>query len=137
MKKSKEESERWLKQAEYDLKSAKINFDSENYAYTCFMCEQSAQKSLKAYLFFKEERYVWEHSIKKLAQKCQKFDKDFERVEDMGIILDKYYLITRYPDALPPPAVPYESFTKKEAEESIRIATEIINLVKSKIGYGK
>ena len=58
MKRNKEEAQRWIKQAEYDLKSAKINFDGENYAYTCFIFKQSAQKSLKAYLYFRGERFV-------------------------------------------------------------------------------
>ena len=112
-------------------------YEGKNYAYACFMCEQSAQKSLKAYLYFRGERFVWEHSIQKLAEKCSKFDNEFEQVIEMGAVLDKYYLTTRYPDAIPPPAVPYELFTKKEAEGAIDLATKIINLVKNKIGGEK
>jgi len=46
MKKNREEALRWLDQAEYDLESAKRNYENEIYAYACFMCEQSAQKTL-------------------------------------------------------------------------------------------
>lgn len=137
MKKNKEEARRWLEQAEYDLKSAKTNFEAKIYSYTCFMCEQSAQKSLKAYLYFKGERYVWEHSILKLSERCGKYDSDFEKIKSIGAILDKYYLTTRYPDAIPPPAAPFESFTEKEAQDAINFATEILDLVKSKIGGDK
>ena len=133
MKRSKEEALRWLKQAEYDLESAKRNFEQKIYSYVCFMCEQSAQKALKAYLYFRGERYIWEHSIQKLAEKAEKYDKDFATIQEMGMILDKYYLTTRCPDAIAPPALPFQSFTEKEAKEAIDLATKILNLVKEKI----
>jgi len=44
----------------------------------------------------------------------------------------KYYLTTRYPDAIAPPAIPFQSFTEKEAKEAIKFATKILNLVKRK-----
>ncbi len=133
MKKNKEESLRWLEQAKYDLECAKKNFKEEIYAYSCFMCEQSAQKVIKAFLYFKGERYVWEHSIQKLVEKAKNYDKEFIRFLDTGAILDKYYLTTRYPDAIAPPAVPYKSFTKKEAKEAINLASELLIFVKDKI----
>jgi len=133
MKRSKEEAERWLKQAEFDLHSAKKNYEQKIYSYTCFLCEQSAQKALKAYLFFKGERYVLEHSIKKLVENCSKFDAEFSLFEKHGAKLDKYYLSTRYPDALPFPAIPYESYTEEDAQEAIKLASEILNFVKNKI----
>lgn len=133
MKRSKEEAGRWLQQAEYDLDFAKRIFEQSFHAYTCFMCEQSAQKSLKSYLIFKGERYVWEHSIQKLAEICSNYDCEFSKVNEMGKILDKYYLTTRYPDAIAPPAIPYQSFTEKEAKEAIAMTDEIINLVKRKV----
>ncbi len=125
---------KWLAQAEFDLDSARINFEAQIYAYTCFMCEQSAWNSLKAYLYFKGERYVWEHSIQKLSERCSKYDEEFIKFQEAGAVLDKYYLTTRYPDAVAPPAIPYQSFTKKEAQEAINLATEIFNFVKNKIG---
>jgi HEPN domain-containing protein len=133
MKKSKEEAIGWLKQAEYYLEAAKRNFDQKIYSYACFMCEQSAQKALKSYLYFKGERYIWEHSIQKLAEKSEKYDKEFAEIKEIGMILDKYYLTTRYPDAIAPPAIPFQSFTEKEAKEAINFATKIFNLVKRKI----
>lgn len=134
MKKSKEEALRWLEQAEYDLYSARKNFDAKIYAYTCFMCEQSAQKAIKAYLYFKGERYIWEHSVQKLVEKGINYDKEFAKFQDTGAILDKYYLTTRYPDVIAPPAIPYKSFTEKEAKEAIDLTAELFNFIKNKIG---
>lgn len=136
--KKKEEALRWLEQAEFDLDSAKRNFEQGIYAYTCFMCEQSSQKAVKAYLYFKGERYIWEHSIRKLIEKCKSYDKEFIKFLDTGAVLDKYYLTTRYPDAIAPPAVPYNSFIKKEADEAISLASDLLKFVKNKIeGSGK
>ncbi len=137
MKKRKEEALRWLKQAEYDLESAKRNFEQKIYSYTCFMCEQSAQKAIKAFLYFNGERYIWEHSIQKLLLKCNNYDKECSKYFEAGAILDKYYLTTRYPDAIAPPAAPYESFTRREAKEAIDLAAEILKFVKNKIGTKK
>ncbi len=53
-----------------------------------------------------------------------------------GIILDKYYIPTRYPNGLPYPAVPYQSYTEEEANEAISIAEEIINITEREINKG-
>ena len=122
-----------MKQADYDLEAAQKNFEMKIYALVCFLCEQSAQKALKAYLYFKGERYIWEHSIQKLVEKAKKYDGEFEKIREMGAILDKYYLITRYPDAVPSPAVPFESFTEREAKQAIDFASQILNFVKERV----
>jgi HEPN domain-containing protein len=46
--------------------------------------------------------------------------------------LDKYYVITRYPNGLPG-ATPSEYFDEGEALEAISAAKNIIELVKAKI----
>lgn len=109
MKRAKEEGRRWLAQAEHDLESAKNNLKVKFYSDVCFMSEQAAQKALKAYLFFSGERYIPLHSVRELANHGVKYDKGLKRFIEPGMILDKYYILTRYPDALAPPAVPYQS----------------------------
>ena len=47
-------------------------------------------------------------------------------------MLDRYYIPTGYPDALAPPAVPYEIYTAKDAEEAVDFARKIIDKVKRK-----
>jgi HEPN domain-containing protein len=49
------ESERWLRQAEYDLKVAEWNLDGGFHAPACFWAQQSAAKSLRAFLFLMKE----------------------------------------------------------------------------------
>lgn len=131
MKKNKEEALRWLKQAEHNLKVAESNFNSGFFSDACFMCEQSAQVALKFYIIFKTGRPVlWEHSIQTLAKKCLQFDKEFNEIIEYGRVLDRYYIPTRYPDALTPPAIPYETYTSKDASEAIGFAKRIVETVK-------
>jgi HEPN domain-containing protein len=134
MKRSKEDALRWLKQSEHDLLVAKSNLGAGFYSDACFMCEQSAQKALKSYLIFKTGRPVlWERSVQILAKRCLQFEEGFKEVVDYGRILDRYYIPTRYPNALTPPAVPYETYTEKDALEAVRFAEKIIEVVK--IGF--
>ncbi|WP_047133322.1 HEPN domain-containing protein [Candidatus Kryptonium thompsonii] len=41
---------KWLAQAEFDLNSARINFEAQIYAYACFMCEQSIPQDIQMQL---------------------------------------------------------------------------------------
>lgn len=137
MKKSREESQRWFSQSEYDFEAARRNFEQKIYSYTCFLVEQAAQKALKSFLIFNGERYVWEHSVQKLVDKCSHYNEEFARLKESGAILDKYYLTTRYPDAIAPPALPYESYTEKEALEAIDLAKELLEKVRNQLAQSE
>lgn len=133
MKLNKEEAERWLKQAEYNLKVAESNLKEKFYSASCFMSEQSAQIALKAFIIYRTGRYTPIHSIQKLAQNCTKYSKDFNEIQEYGKILDRYYIPTRYPDALAPPAIPAETYTEKDAKEALDFAKYIFNKVREKV----
>jgi HEPN domain-containing protein len=133
MKLNKEEALRWLDQAEHNFKVAKNNLKASFYSDTCFMAEQAAQIALKAFITYHKRRYIWEHSLQELAKLATEYDKEFEEIVEIGKILDRYYIPTRYPDALAKPAVPYKSYTEKDALEAINFAEKIIKKVKSKI----
>jgi HEPN domain-containing protein len=127
------DAQRWFRQAEHDMKVAQRNLKENFFSDVCFMAEQASQKGLKAYLFFTGERFVLSHSVTKLALDCAKKDKGFAAIVDYGKILDKYYIPTRYPDALAGPSAPFEVYTQREAEEALRYAVNILDLVRKKI----
>lgn len=134
MKNPKENGLRWLEQAKHDLEVAEKNLEILGfYSDACFIAEQAAQKALKAFLLFKGERYILIHSVGELAESAFKYDNDFEQLIKYSRKLDQYYIPTRYPDALAPPAIPYKSYSKEEAKEAVRFAKEIITLVEAKI----
>ena len=128
---NKIEYERWLKQAKEDLKVAKWSLKGNFYANTCFMAQQASEKALKAYCYLQGERQVLGHSLLELLRRCSKYDKAFKSLEKESKKLDKYYIISRYPNGLPG-LVPSDYFDKNEAEESIGSAEKIIKSVESR-----
>ena len=133
MKTPVETARRWLAQAEHSLRVTRLMLENEVWSQACFHSEQTAQLALKAYLYRRGRRFVNIQSVRVLALECSKEDSDFSPLGDYGAFLDQYYLSTRYPDALPAPAVPYESFTALEAQQALGYAEEIVELAKAKI----
>lgn len=125
MRDSKGNGARWLRQAEYDLNLAGRLLADGAYAYAAFFAEQAAQKSLKAFLLSRGARMVAIHSVGKLAQEAALLDARFATVVMPGRRLDRHYLTSRYPDALPDPAIPAESYALEDAEEAVAAAREI------------
>lgn len=132
MKRPLEAAQRWFRQAEHDLQTAKLLL-KKSPADSCYFSEQTSQKALKAFLYRRGSRGQWEHSIAILAKRCSKIDAVFRRFVEYGGILDQFYIPTRYPDALADPAVPFESYSVEQAKEAIRLSTEILEAVRAKL----
>lgn len=131
MKHPSEELKRWLKQATHDLEAASLDLEHKFFSDACYSAEQAAQKALKGYLYFKGSPLVWKHSVKALVAECTGYDNTFSELLEAGKILDQYYIPTRYPDVLAPPAVPFESYTEGQAIEAINFARQILDKVRS------
>jgi len=134
MRLNREEALRWLEQAKHNLEVAQNNFKANFYSDTCFMAEQAAQMALKAFIIYHKNRFIWEHSIQELARICTEYDSNFGKFVEFGKILDRYYIPTRYPNALASPAVPYKIYTEKDAKEALNFAKEIIAKVSGIVG---
>ena len=125
------EGRRWLLQAEQDLDDAEFNLSGGRYNVACFLAQQSAEKALKAYLFSRGAEEVWGHSVAELCKDAQTFDPIFNQLDSKAAPLDKYYIPTRYPNALPG-GIPSKAFDENDAKSAIRLAKEVIDFVKSK-----
>ena len=134
MKSSREQLRRWLAQAEHQLEVTGALLEREFWSDVCFMAEQTAQMALKAFLYGAGRRFITIHSIQELARQCVEVDSGFSDSVEWGKVLDRYYIPTRYPDALAPPAVPFESFTAADGTLAHRYATDIVQLVRSSSG---
>lgn len=75
---------------------------------------------------------AWGHSAAELCKDAEEFDKDFSKIREDAASLDKYYIPTRYPNALPG-GIPSEIFDQKDAEKAISQAERVINFIKSKM----
>ena len=129
MKPGREAARRWLRQAEHDLAIARGHRERGDFSDACFMAEQAAQKALKAFLIGRGHRSVAIHSVAQLAERCAQIDPAFTAHITAGRVLDQYYIPTRYPDALAPPAVPFESYTQEQGITAVGGAQAIIALV--------
>lgn len=134
MKNPRRNAERWIKEAEYTLQQAEQNCEVGAYNLVCFLAEQTAQKALKAVLYFGGARFVNIHSIAELLKEVSKRYPAMSELFEMGVTLDQYYLSSRYPDAVPDPAVPAEIFTKTQAEEAVGIAKKIFEACRGLVG---
>jgi HEPN domain-containing protein len=130
MRTPRETARRWLAQAENELSMTQSLAESGFWSGACFHAEQTAQLALKAFLYLSGHRFVNIHSIRALVQECGKEDIQFLALEEYGLVLDRYYLATRYPDVLPPPALPFESFTEQDARQALGFAQEIFTLAR-------
>lgn len=133
MKPGLEAALRWLRQAEHDLTIAQNHREQGDYSDACFMAEQASQKALKAFLIAQGQRSVPIHSVAQLAERCAGLDSDFKKHIASGRILDQYYIPTRYPDALAPPAVPFESYTAEQAQRAVKAAQAIYAIAARKL----
>ena len=125
------EEQRWLRQAEKDLESARDSSKAGHYEWSCFQAQQAAEKSLKALLYSKGLRAVLTHSIRDLLLDCSRYEKDFSNLLSQGKVLDTYYIATRYPDSLVGNEIPAQYYSEEDASQCINYAELILRTVKS------
>ena len=133
MKTPLETARRWVAQASRSLGTTRVLVDNSLWSEACFQAEQTAQLALKAFLYLQGRRHVTIHSVHALALECGAADSRFLPFAEYGMVLDRYYLTTRYPDALPAPAVPFECFTEAEARQALGYAAEMVELVRAEV----
>jgi len=126
-----QEAKRWIRTAEDDLDTAVILNEKKKFAHSCFHAQQAGEKAIKA-LWYLADADPWGHSIKKLIEDLQSVNLTFyENVKPMirsGMVLDRYYLPTRYPNGLPD-ITPDQAFNEEDAQICLEYARNIIEAV--------
>ena len=119
-----------------DLDSAVILKKNGKYAHSCFHAQQAGEKALKAVWFFADAD-PWGHSIKKLIEDLTSVDfKLYQKLGPharMGMVLDRFYIPTRYPNGLPD-ITPDVAFTNEDADMCITYSKKILDEVRSLLG---
>jgi HEPN domain-containing protein len=132
LEKNRMEAERWCKTAEGDLDTAVILLKNKKYAHSCFHSHQSAEKAMKAVWYFHEAE-PWGHSIGKMIQDLEQKDlkaaNTLGALRNDGVLLDRFYIPTRYPNGLPD-LIPDEAYMEEDAKSCIDKATKILKAVK-------
>ena len=127
------EAARWQRQALQDLDDADFAREGARYNLACFLGQQAAEKSVKAFLYHRRVEDVGSHSLVDLCEDAKLFDMMFDILKSDARQLDKYYEITRYPGFLPE-GIPSEAFDRVDADRSIQLSTMVVYFVKERIG---
>jgi HEPN domain-containing protein len=96
-----------------------MNSREEYHEIAFFLCQQAAEKALRAFLRQQGERPVIGHSAYWLCKRCQAYRSKFSLVLDLSKELDQYHMPTRYPNGLPG-GIPHEVFTEGNARQALK-----------------
>ncbi len=127
----KKESKRWIDFATEDLKIAELALKEGIYNQVCFHSQQCVEKVLKGYLLAKGKIYPKTHKLADLMAVLKA--KTFDDLETSILALDRFYIPTRYPDAIPgslPDGIP----TEDDAMEAFNIAEQVLKRAKGELG---
>lgn len=122
----------WLERAAEDLTVARLVREEGHTAHACFLSQQCIEKSLKAYLLAKAHAYPRTHKLADLVGECIPLDPAFSPLAADCAVVDQYYVVTRYPDAVPggtPSGRPGEA----EATEAVAAAERILQFVAPRV----
>lgn len=121
----------WIKKAEDDelnIKSILKHRDGTP-SLVCFVSQQMTEKYLKALLIFFANDCPKIHSLKELSGRIAKYSPDiFGKTEEYIILLDPYYIETRYPSD-----ISSELFSWEMAEKAYESAKKVKDFVLEKI----
>ena len=120
----------WMKFANENLQVAKHEIEREEpTCHTiCFLCRESAEKLMKAYLISKGWELKKTHDIVELLEYCSDYDKEFDLLVEDSTILNDYIADGRYPGD-----IAFEAIGLKQANEAIEKAEKIKEFVIHKI----
>lgn len=114
----------WLEKSFRDIKSAKILKENDcGNDIVSFHCQQSIEKALKGFLLCMRNEIVEGHSLIYLCKESSRINMEFKRYLKDCAFVNQYYIETRYPADIP------LIVSEEEAEECIKIAEEIYDLV--------
>ncbi len=116
------EIQQWLLKSRRDLQAAELLFQNQLFDVVVYHCQQSAEKSLKAYLTYREVVFQKTHNLSVLLQGCLVFEPDFEILRVSAETLTPFATEFRYPgDVIEP--------SQDEAAEALEMADLILNFV--------
>jgi len=116
------DAQKWLDFAREDLHMAQLAMGESLFNQVCFHAQQAAEKILKALIIAKGVLPPKTHKLSDLLGiSIVVVPEDLRR---RLLLLDRYYIPTRYPDALPGSLV-MERPDHTDAEEALSVAAEL------------
>jgi len=123
----------WLRQAWADLEHAELSLREGDYEWSCFACQQAAEKGLKA-LYFHLHGDPWGHSLLVLLQSLPPSlaPSVTPGLLDAARALDKQYIQARYPNGFAMGA-PMDYFVERDALEAISYARSVLDFCQAQV----
>jgi len=120
------EFESWLRFAREDIRMADLALAEGLYNQVCFHSQQCAEKAIKAWLVQMGESIPRTH---RMADLVNLVSKDLlGEIADRLLLLDQFYIPTRYPDALPGSLL--DSLPdRNDAKETLTTAQELLKII--------
>jgi HEPN domain-containing protein len=128
------EAERWLMLAGEDVVMADLALSRGIFRQVCVHSQQAVEKALKGFLVAKLGTHPKSHSLEEMLL-CDPAMEELKEWRSACRNLDRFYIPTRYADALPgllPDGEPSET----DAEGALRDAKAIVDQIRHKIGGG-
>ena len=116
-------SKRWLDFAHQDLRMAELAMTEALYSQVCFHAQQCAEKAIKGLLVHQGQTPPRTHRLGDLLGLLDPNPFAEQRLEVQ--LLDRFYIPTRYPDALPG-SLPEGLPNAQDAQEALTVAEKII-----------
>jgi HEPN domain-containing protein len=127
------EARLWMLSALEDLEDAEDTFERGRCFRAAFFAQQAVEKALKAlYFVVLRKEPPKTHIVTELYKGLKEGGFSLPEEVERGIyVLNKYYTVTRYPDAAN--GLPSESVDCFEAERALKIAREVVGLAKRRL----
>ncbi|MCL2042919.1 MAG: HEPN domain-containing protein [Treponema sp.] len=95
--------QKWLARGDEELRSA-VYLSTMHYPTPdetiCYLCQQSAEKYFKAFIFLHDIEPDKTHDLEYLLEMCQKYNANFSTLFSKAILLNRYAVLPRYPNQL-------------------------------------
>jgi len=121
----------WLKYSDKDLLAINQLLTHRPLAIEiiCYLCQQSAEKALKAFWLHLETEPPKTHNLNFLNEKCVEFDTSFEEIVKQCERLNHYSNQPRYPSPI--------DISEEMMNLAVKDATAISDFVKAKLSQGE
>jgi len=116
--------QQWLHRGEEELESAEylsIKHHPTPDETICYLCQQSAEKYIKAFIYSNDIEPDKTHDLKDLLEVCIQFNADFSKLTSNAYMLTGYAVLPRYPNEL--------QITKEDMKNAIANAKAVQEFV--------
>ena len=115
----------WLLYAQQDHDVARHTLSMQDcpHQVVCFLAQQSAEKSLKAFLVFRGQEVPFSHNISMLLERCERLAAWPSQLVEAER-LTPYAVVTRYPGSPEP-------LTVEEARAAVDLARLVVDTVRT------